>query len=59
MKFFRFGELERDGVIGKLAKTNYSFSYVNDVASLVTGTIPEFITRLKTAGIDVLFLVPV
>ncbi len=55
----RFAELERDGVIGKLAETNYSFSYVNDVVSLVTETIPELIARIKTAGIDVLFLVPV
>ena len=55
----RFIDLEKDGIIGKLAETNYSFSYVNDVVSLVTETIPKFITRIKAAQIDALFLVPV
>ena len=55
-----FGDaLEADGIIGKLADTNYSFSYVNDVVSLVTETVPEFIKRIKADRIDVLFLVPV
>jgi D-proline reductase (dithiol) PrdB len=55
----RFVELEKDGIIGKLAETNYSFSYVNDVVTLVTKTIPKFITRIKAAKIDTVFLVPV
>ena len=55
----RFIELENEGIIGKLADTNYSFSYVNDVVSLVTETVPKLITRIKSAKIDVLFLVPV
>lgn len=55
----RLIDLERDGIIGKVAATNYSFSYVNDVVSLVAETIPEFITRIKAAQIDVLLLVPV
>ncbi len=54
----RFIELEKDAVIGRFADTNYSFSYVNDVVSLVTETIPKLITRIKSAKIDVLFLVP-
>jgi D-proline reductase (dithiol) PrdB len=55
----RFVELENEGIIGKLADTHYSFSYVNDAVSLVTETVPKFISRIKAAGVDVLFLVPV
>ena len=55
----RFIELENEGIIGKLTDTHYSFSYVNDVVSFVTDTMPEFISRIKAAGVDVLFLVPV
>ena len=55
----RFIELEDEGIIGRLADTHYSFSYVNDVVSLVTETVPEVISQIKGAGVDVLFLVPV
>ena len=55
----RFIELENEGIIGKLADTHYSFGYVNDVVSLVTESVPELISRIKAAGIDVLFLLPV
>jgi D-proline reductase (dithiol) PrdB len=55
----RFIELENEGVIGRLADTHYSFSYVNDVVSFVTETVPEVISRIKAVGVDVLFLVPV
>ena len=55
----RFVELENEGIIGKLADTHYSFGYVNDVVSLVNESIPELISRIKAAGIDVLFLLPV
>jgi glycine/betaine/sarcosine/D-proline reductase family selenoprotein B len=55
----RFVELEKEGIIGKLTDMQYSFSYVNDAVSLVTKTIPKFISRIKAAGVDVLFLVPV
>jgi D-proline reductase (dithiol) PrdB len=55
----RLIELEREGVIGKLADTHYSFSYVNDAVSLVTRTAPEALSRLKTAQVNVLLLVPV
>jgi D-proline reductase (dithiol) PrdB len=55
----RFIELETEGVIGKVADTHYSFSYVNDAVSLVTRTVPEVISRVKAARVDVLFLVPV
>ncbi len=55
----RFLELERDNVIGALAETHYSFSYVNDAVGLVEKTVPELIARLKAQAVDVLFLVPV
>lgn len=55
----RFIELEKEGTIGKLAETHYSFSYVNDAVSLVTETVPEFISRVKEQRVDTLFLVPV
>ena len=55
----RFVELENEGIIGKLADTHYSFSYVNDVVTLVTKTLPDFIARIKAAGVEILFLVPV
>ena len=55
----RFIELEKEAVIGRLADTQYSFSYVNDAVTLVTKTVPEVIRRIKAQGVDVLFLVPV
>ena len=55
----RFVELEKEGIIGKVADTHYSFSYVNDVVTLVTKTVPDFVTRIKAQGIDALLLVPV
>lgn len=55
----RFIELEKEGIIGKLTSMHYSFSYVNDVVSFMIETIPKFIERIRAAGVDVLFLVPV
>lgn len=55
----RFIELEKEGVLGKVIDTHYSFSYVNDVTPLVTKTVPELLRRIKTQGVDTLFLVPV
>jgi hypothetical protein len=55
----RMVELENEGIIGKLVDTNYSFSYINDAVSLVTETVPKFISLIKAAGVDVVFLVPV
>lgn len=52
-------ELEDEGIVGKLAETHYSFSYVNDVVPLATETAPELIRRLEAEEVDVLFLVPV
>jgi D-proline reductase (dithiol) PrdB len=55
----RLIELERENVIGKVAETHYSFSYVNDVVSLVTVSVPKLLRKLKTAEVDILLLVPV
>jgi D-proline reductase (dithiol) PrdB len=55
----RFVELEAEGVIGRVPDTLYSFSYVNDVVTLVTKTLPDFMVRIKADGVDVLLLVPV
>ena len=55
----RFVELEKEGIIGRVPDTLYSFSYVNDVVTLMTKTLPDFIARIKAAAVDVLFLVPV
>jgi D-proline reductase (dithiol) PrdB len=55
----RFLELEKENIIGHVAGTHYSFSYVNDVVRLVTEAVPKFISQIKTAKVDVLFLVPV
>jgi glycine/betaine/sarcosine/D-proline reductase family selenoprotein B len=55
----RFLELEAEGIIGKVTDTHYSFSYVNDAVTLVSETVPELISKVKAAGVDVLFLVPV
>jgi len=55
----RFIELERENIIGRVADTHYSFSYVNDVVSLVTETVPKLIAQIKAAQVDILFLVPV
>ena len=55
----RLNELEKEGVIGKVADTHYSFSYVNDAVTLVEEVVPEFISKVKSAGVDILFMVPV
>ena len=55
----RFIELEKEGVLGKVPDINYSFSYVNDVETLVTKTAPNFIRQIRAQSVDTLFLVPV
>jgi len=55
----RFLELEAEGIVGKVAEMHYSFSYVNDVATLIDETIPELLARIKAQGVDALFMVPV
>jgi D-proline reductase (dithiol) PrdB len=55
----RLIELEKEGVVGKVADTHYSFSYVNDVARLLTESVPKVIDRMQSERVDILFLVPV
>ena len=55
----RLVELEKEGIVGKVADTHYSFSYVNDVARLLTESVPKVIDRMRSEGVDILFLVPV
>lgn len=55
----RLIELEREKIIGKVAETHYSFSYVNDVVTLLTGSVPQLLQKLKAAAVDILLLVPV
>ncbi len=55
----RLVELEKEGIVGRVADTHYSFSYVNDVARLLTESVPKVIDRLQSERVDILFLVPV
>ena len=43
----RLIELEREGVIGRVAETHYSFSYVNDIVTLLTESVPQLLQKLK------------
>jgi hypothetical protein len=52
-------ELEKERLLGKVAQTHYSFSYVNDAVSLVRDSVPRLLRKLKAAGVDILLLVPV
>jgi D-proline reductase (dithiol) PrdB len=55
----RLVELEREGVIGRVAEMHYSFSYVNDIVTLLTESVPQLLRQLKAAAVDILLLVPV
>jgi D-proline reductase (dithiol) PrdB len=55
----RLVELEKEGTVGKVADTHYSFSYVNDVARLLTESVPKVIARLQSERVGMVFLVPV
>jgi D-proline reductase (dithiol) PrdB len=55
----RFLELERENIIGRVADTHYSFSYVNDIVTLLTESVPQLLQKLKATAVDILLLVPV
>lgn len=55
----RLIELEREKAIGRVAQTHYSFSYVNDVVTLLTESVPQLLQKLRAAAVDILLLVPV
>ncbi len=53
----RFMELEREGVIGQLAETSYSFmGFIQRPDLLMSETAPEVAQRLKADGVDAVFL---
>ena len=53
----RFIELEREGIIGGLAATNYSFmGYIQRPDLLSTETAPDMARRLKADGVDAVLL---
>ena len=53
----RFIELEREGIIGGLADTNYSFmGYIQQPDLLSTETAPEVAQRLKADGVNAVLL---
>jgi len=56
---YRFIELEKEGIIGGLAQTHYSFTYVNDIIPLMEKSIPEVTRKVKAEKVNALFLVPV
>lgn len=55
----RLIELERERIIGRLTDIHFSFSYVNDIVTLITKSIPQLLQKLRKAAVDVLLLVPV
>ena len=55
----RLVELEREGIIGRVAETHYSFSYVNDAVTLLSEYVPLLLRKLKADAVDILLLVPV
>lgn len=54
-----FLALETEGVVGGVAPTHYSLSYVNDVVPLAEQTAPAILENLRQEGVTALFLVPV
>lgn len=53
----RFQELEREGVIGRLADANYSFmGYIQRPEQLMSETAPEVARLLKADDVDAVFL---
>ena len=43
----RLIELEREEVIGRVAETHYSFSYVNDIVTLLTESVPQLLQQAE------------
>lgn len=55
----RLIELEQERIISRVAETNFSFSYVNDVVTLLGEYVPQLVQKLKAAEVDILLLIPV
>jgi D-proline reductase (dithiol) PrdB len=55
----RFGELAREGRIGRLAPTNYSYyGYQPDPTVLLRETMPRVAERMHAQGVEAVFLTP-
>ncbi len=53
----RFAEMEREGAIGRLAETNYSFmGFIQRPDLLMAETAPQVARLLKADGVDAVFL---
>lgn len=53
----RFAEMEREGAIGRLAETNYSFmGFIQRPDMLMAETAPQVARLLKDDGVDAVFL---
>lgn len=60
MPLTRLAELERDGTIGRVADSHYSFmGYQIDATELVEKSVPAMIQRMQAEQVDVVVLVPV
>jgi D-proline reductase (dithiol) PrdB len=55
----RFAEFEKEGVIGSLAPTCYSFyGYQHDFTSLMQDTLPEVASRMLSEGVEAVLITP-
>jgi D-proline reductase (dithiol) PrdB len=54
-----FLALEAEGVVGRVAPSHYSLSYVNNGVPLAEQTAPAIVESLRQEGVTALFLVPV
>ena len=56
----RLSELEKSGVIGRVASSHYSFmGYLLDPTEFLTSTVPAMITRMRAEGVEVAVFIPV
>lgn len=55
-----FEDYEREGVIGRLADTLYSImGYIPNFNPLIKRTAPKMIEKMKSEGVDAVFIIPV
>ena len=54
----RFRELAQEGVIGALAKRNYSYHGLTNIPRLMQESAPQWAQMLKDDGVDAVFLTP-
>jgi D-proline reductase (dithiol) PrdB len=55
----RFAEFEKEGVIGRLAPTSYSFyGYQHDFSDLLDTTMPKVVAKMHDEGVEAVILTP-